>query len=479
MGELTWSDIEHVAELTIGQRDNTLWQELRRFRLTGSNFGKIYHALNSSNEDYTMIRSALFDPEDLNSIPAIRWGMEHELQAIESYQSKTHYSIKETGLWLFHNACLGASPDGLVYAGDQFVGIIEVKCPYRLREFQITSDDDMAMQLNFLTSDNHLTKSHAYYHQVQAEIYATKAAWCDFFVWCPSGYLNIRVYPDLIWQTITLPAIQNYFVNKILRPTNNPRQLVLQIELLIQNLKIEPIQNIQESYSRKQIEEIAQQTIGQSKNPTCQLLRPGRLSANLFFNAYITSYNIIHNHYTERTQEYAVKWAKAMFNYKYLPRFQWGNANEEIAIQQYEKRSAHKVTPTGMWLFPDSPLYSSPDGVIYSHSDPGKIDGILEVKCPIEFKHSIASDVKLDYIDENGELKHLSRYYFQVQGYLAATQALWCDFVIWGPDYFKEERIYPDSDWITNKLPLIKWSVNNLLLPLSYATDFWTDIMKH
>jgi len=332
------------------------------------------------------------------------------------------------------------------------------------------------MQLNFLTSDNQLSKSHGYYHQVQAELYATQAAWCDFFVWCPSGYLNIRVYPDLIWQSITLPAIQNYFINKILRPTNNPRQLVLQIELLIQNLKIEPIQNIQESYSRKQIEEIAHQTIGQSKNPKCQLLRPGRLSSNLFFNVFINANKISHNNSTSQTMAYIAKWAKAMFNYKYLPCFQWGNVNEENAIHQYQQQSGHKISPTGMWLFPDSPLYSCPDGII--HSDCGKIDGILEVKCPIEFKYSIASDVCLDFLNQNGELKHMSRYYFQVQGHLAATQAHWCDFVIWGPDYFNIERIYPDSDWITDKLPVIKWGVDNLMLPLSYKPDFWRDIMK-
>ena len=136
MGELNWSDIEDVAELTSGQRDNAVWQELRRFRLTGSNFGKVYHAMNSTNQDYNMIRSDLFEHEDLNSVPAIRWGVENELQALDSYQSKTHNMIKETGLWLFNNACLGASPDGVVYAGDQFLGIVEVKCPYRLRGFK-------------------------------------------------------------------------------------------------------------------------------------------------------------------------------------------------------------------------------------------------------------------------------------------------------------------------------------------------------
>ena len=61
MGELSWADIAKVAELTNGQRDNKLWLDLRRFRLTGSNFGKIYNILNSDRQDYENVRAELFE----------------------------------------------------------------------------------------------------------------------------------------------------------------------------------------------------------------------------------------------------------------------------------------------------------------------------------------------------------------------------------------------------------------------------------
>ena len=477
MGEISWSDIEEVARLTNGQRDNTLWLDLRRFRLTGSNFGQIFNIQNSGREDYENIRSMLFDQKDLSKIPAIQWGVDHEQHALELYQEKTHYTVRPTGLWLFPNATLGASPDGLVYAGNTFVGIVEVKCPYSLRSFQMSCDTEMVVQLQFLTKDYKLNKSHNYYHQVQAQIYATHSPWCDFFVWTPSRYLNSRVYPDHDWQSKILPTIQNYFINKILRPLNNPRQLVLQIELLLKNNSLEPIPILQSRYTQGEISHIAQKTIGQHKNPIWLLIQPGLLSANLFYYAYLTAMSFQRSGSISETQQYLNKWAKAMFNYQHLSGYEWGNTKEQIAIQEYEHLTGQKVSPSGVWLFPNAALYAAPDGLVYSKLDQTHLEGIIEVKCPIEFKYKKAAEVELDFLNDSGELRHSSRYYYQVQGHLAATQADWCDFIIWGPHYFNVQRIFPDQDWVTYKLTMLKWAVENLFLPLSYSPDFWENIM--
>ena len=129
-----------------------------------------------------------------------------------------------------------------------------------------------------------------------------------------------------------------------------------------------------------------------------------------------------------------------------------------------------------MWRFPDTPLYSCPDGIIYSEKSPGVIDGVIEVKCPSKYEFATPSDVNLiEHIKDGEEFQH-SKYYFQVQGHLAATNAPWCDFITWSKNFLHVERIRPDPDWMVNKLPLIKWAVLSILLPRSYEIDFWKHV---
>ena len=341
----------------------------------------------------------------------------------------------------------------------------------------MASDNDMVGQLEFLTKDFEMNKSHEYYHQVQAEIYATNSPWCDFFLWAPSHFINIRVYPDRQWQTKTLPAIQNYFINNILLPLNNPRQFVVQIELLLKKDVVEPIPLLQMTNTRAQIYEFCQKTIGQCNNPKWLIAQPGRLSANLFYCAYITAINLQKSLNNPKTQKYVMQWAKAIFNYNTVEKqcFSYGNKHESDAVLQYQIQTGAIVSPSGMWLFPDSALYSAPDGLIYSNSQSTNLNGIVEIKCPERLQTENAS--ALPFLNNGAKLDSNTQYYFQVQGHLAATNAPWCDFILWGPNYFSIERILPDQEWMTVKLPIIKDFVNNQMLPLSYTPHFWENIM--
>ena len=74
--------------------------------------------------------------------------------------------------------------------------------------------------------------------------------------------------------------------------------------------------------------------------------------------------------------------AIAMFNYEDVDRHsvKYGSQNEPKAIKAYELQTGQKVAPSGMWIFPDSPLYSCSDGILYSKQNVGAIDGVIEVK---------------------------------------------------------------------------------------------------
>ena len=63
---------------------------------------------------------------------------------------------------------------------------------------------------------------------------------------------------------------------------------------------------------------------------------------------------------------------------------------------------------------------------------------LLEIKCPYKWRLVTPRKAAADkgfycHINENGKimLKRNSNYYFQVQGQLAVTKKIWCDFVVW------------------------------------------------
>ena len=86
---------------------------------------------------------------------------------------------------------LGCSPDGLVGAN----GIIEVKCPYTAKDFNITTDT-----VPYLQEDDlgifYLMKTHEYYYQVQGTLLCTDRQWCDLTVWTFKDLKVIRIHRD-------------------------------------------------------------------------------------------------------------------------------------------------------------------------------------------------------------------------------------------------------------------------------------------
>ena len=84
---------------------------------------------------------------------------------------------------------LGASPDGLIACDCCGLGCLEIKCPY-------CSKDSLPESANFIDDDSKLKKSHAYYYQVQMQIYLHKVQFCDFVVWTTKGIRVERIVAE-------------------------------------------------------------------------------------------------------------------------------------------------------------------------------------------------------------------------------------------------------------------------------------------
>jgi hypothetical protein len=105
----------------------------------------------------------------------------------------------------------------------------------------------------------------------------------------------------------------------------------------------------------------------------------------------------------------------------------WGNENEEDAIQAYIDRSGLFVQPCEPLTHPDYDYVGGmPDGLLLE-------DGIVEIKCPYNPANHLANL-------QNGT--QIKDYYAQIQGYLWITGRKWCDFVSYDPRFPEHLRLY-------------------------------------
>ena len=115
----------NVAQMFSGQQANEIWYQIRKGRLTASNFGAVLQAKKVTQS----LMKRLLGEYDLSGVKSIMWGMQHEKDAVSSFSQTTGLAVNKTGIWLDDTGILGASPDGLI--GDD--ALVEVKCPYFLR----------------------------------------------------------------------------------------------------------------------------------------------------------------------------------------------------------------------------------------------------------------------------------------------------------------------------------------------------------
>ena len=106
--------------------------------MTLSVFGLIYHKKPDTAPDALVVN--LLDQWQVIS-PAIKWGIEHESEALEAYEEHqnrtghTELTVRLVGFCVsIRQSFLGASPDGGVYdpsnIGEPY-GFAEVKCPFK------------------------------------------------------------------------------------------------------------------------------------------------------------------------------------------------------------------------------------------------------------------------------------------------------------------------------------------------------------
>lgn len=221
---LTEQMVAAVEMETRAQSKSTLWFTYRAGRITASRMKSACHT-DPSYPSQSLIKTIVYPEAYKFNSKATSWGCSHEKHARDFYSEqmmKSHcaFTINESGLCLNPKwPHLGASPDGVVTCRCCSKGVVEIKCPFCHRNNAIVeSSHDKQFCLNKNSSNAmYLDHSHAYYYQVQTQIFICEVDYCDFVVCTfpedqPEPDIHIeRIFPDEQFWSECIEKSLNFF----------------------------------------------------------------------------------------------------------------------------------------------------------------------------------------------------------------------------------------------------------------------------
>lgn len=164
------------------QADCSLWHEARSYRLTSSNFYRIF----GRKTDFNSLSHQLKSPKCIDNIPAVSYGKKTEVIVKRIIESSNDLYFRDVGL-VVNPAFpyLAASPDGLLYKTNFDPLLVEIKCIFNEKNLPLTT---LCSRANFcLKFDENfsfsLKTSHPYYFQVQGQMGITNIKKCLFVVY--------------------------------------------------------------------------------------------------------------------------------------------------------------------------------------------------------------------------------------------------------------------------------------------------------
>ena len=138
--------------------------------------------------------------------PAVIWGCDNEERGIAAFIKAIrpmHYNLKVTraGLRLDENhPFIGASIDGLIQCSCCEPAILEIKCPYSIRDGSVAVD---GKRLQYLTDDLKLKQNHTYYYQLQTYLGVYKCKLGYFCVYTPRDVLILHIdFDENFWENL-------------------------------------------------------------------------------------------------------------------------------------------------------------------------------------------------------------------------------------------------------------------------------------
>lgn len=239
---ISHEEISAVEKLTRKQADPDLWKKVRIGRITASIMKECIRAsLDVVPSKMSLLKKICFPDAVMFTNEATTYGRRHEKDAKKALikELACHGAVEfhECGVYICKDQpYLAATPDLIMTCNCHGKISIEIKCPYRLRENN-TFNQQLPMGSLIGTSDPFLemkngeycvVEKHAYYAQIQAQIFITDSNYGMLYVWSKKDKLCLLVEKNpTFWEeacerskqyfekNVLVELVSNHFSNKL------------------------------------------------------------------------------------------------------------------------------------------------------------------------------------------------------------------------------------------------------------------------
>lgn len=215
-------EISNIQEMTLGQSENKCWFEMRKGLLTASNFEKICTSKSYNDSLLAELMGYVQKPSNKFSTMCCDWGLKMEPKVRKLYkisECRKHKKLKifEHGLKISEqHPFIACSIDGLVSCLCHSNKLIEIKCPFSLRN----KHPKEAAQMKGCILENgtwHVTADGPYYHQIQGQLGIYGLQQCDLIIYTTKGYVVIPVYYDDNFFQMMVSKLKKFYVSNVLQ----------------------------------------------------------------------------------------------------------------------------------------------------------------------------------------------------------------------------------------------------------------------
>ena len=189
-------EIDMIERRTRGQADNPSWFYYRKAIITGTITKRVSNAVKRGESNETLNKAITKLYSSSLNYPALVYGRENECNGVMAFikniKSKHHnLMVTQAGLKLDPiHPFIGASVDGIITCSCCEPAILEVKCPYSIRDNCVATHGH---NLQYLTETLELKKNHTYYYQLQTYLGIYGYSKGYFCVWTPRDVLILEI----------------------------------------------------------------------------------------------------------------------------------------------------------------------------------------------------------------------------------------------------------------------------------------------
>ena len=150
-----------------------------------------------------------------------RWGCQHKNHAMENYisQAQCHHdslSVSPAGFYIDVDKPFNcASPDGLVECSCCDKGLLEIKCPYCIKE-KLPDEEFSGFYMSKHCDKWSLKEDHPFFYQVQTQLHVCRLSYCNFVIWSNDEIIVERIEANEIYFDSLISNVKDFFIYGIL-----------------------------------------------------------------------------------------------------------------------------------------------------------------------------------------------------------------------------------------------------------------------